>query len=33
MPEDETGAAGFLHAYWTGRYYGFVPADIPRRPR
>lgn len=25
--EDETGAADFLHAYWMGRYYGFVPAD------
>jgi hypothetical protein len=23
--EDETGAADFLHAYWMGRYYGFVP--------
>ena len=22
--EDETGAADFLHAYWMGRYYGFV---------
>jgi hypothetical protein len=22
--EDETGAADFLHAYWIGRYYGFV---------
>ena len=28
--EDETGAADFLHAYWMGRYYGFVPADAPR---
>lgn len=26
-PEQETGAADFLHAYWMGRYYGFVPAD------
>ena len=25
--EDETGAADFLHAYWMGRYYGFVPPD------
>jgi hypothetical protein len=25
--EEETGAADFLHAYWMGRYYGFVPAD------
>ncbi len=25
--EDETGAADFLHAYWMGRYYGFVAAD------
>jgi len=23
-PEFETGAADFLHAYWMGRYYGFV---------
>jgi len=22
--EDETGAADFLHAYWMGRYYGFL---------
>ena len=22
--EDETGAADFLHAYWMGRYYGFI---------
>jgi hypothetical protein len=22
-PEQETGAADFLHAYWMGRYYGF----------
>ncbi len=28
--EDETGAADFLHAYWMGRYYGFVPAAAPR---
>ncbi len=25
--EEETGAADFLHAYWMGRYYKFVPAD------
>jgi hypothetical protein len=24
--EEETGPADFLHAYWMGRYYGFVPA-------
>jgi hypothetical protein len=29
-PEQETGAADFLHAYWMGRYYGFVPADGTR---
>jgi hypothetical protein len=23
-PEQETGAADFLHAYWMGRYYGFI---------
>ncbi|MDB6038383.1 MAG: hypothetical protein JWM99_2224 [Verrucomicrobiales bacterium] len=23
-PEEETGAADFLHAYWMGRYYGFI---------
>ena len=23
-PESETGAADFLHAYWMGRYYGFI---------
>jgi hypothetical protein len=23
-PEEETGAADFLHAYWMGRYHGFV---------
>ncbi len=23
--EDETGAADYLHAYWMGRYYNFVP--------
>ena len=28
--EDETGAADFLHAYWMGRYYGFVPGDPPK---
>ena len=26
-PENETGAADYLHAYWMGRYYGFIPAD------
>lgn len=25
--ESETGAADYLHAYWMGRYYGFVPAQ------
>ncbi len=25
--EDETGAADFLHAYWMGRYYGFIGKD------
>jgi hypothetical protein len=25
--EDRTGAADFLHAYWMGRYYGFIAAD------
>lgn len=25
--EQETGAADFLHAYWMGRYYGFLPAE------
>lgn len=25
-PELETGAADFLHAYWMGRYYGFIGA-------
>ena len=25
-PEAETGAADFLHAYWMGRYYGFLAA-------
>ncbi|MGD9857470.1 MAG: WD40/YVTN/BNR-like repeat-containing protein [Planctomycetaceae bacterium] len=25
--ENETGAADYLHAYWMGRYYGFVPAE------
>jgi hypothetical protein len=29
--EDETGAADYLHAYWMGRYYGFVPADGENR--
>ena len=24
--EQETGAADYLHAYWMGRYYGFIPA-------
>ena len=23
-PDQETGAADFLHAYWMGRYYGFI---------
>jgi hypothetical protein len=26
-PEFETGAADFLHAYWMGRYYGFVGSE------
>lgn len=25
--EEETGAADFLHAYWMGRYYGFIRKD------
>lgn len=25
--EQETGAADFLHAYWMGRFYGFLPND------
>ena len=25
--EDETGSADFLHAYWMGRYYGFIGKD------
>jgi photosystem II stability/assembly factor-like uncharacterized protein len=25
--EEETGAADFLHAYWMGRYYGFLLED------
>jgi hypothetical protein len=25
--EQETGAADYLHAYWMGRYYGFLSAD------
>jgi hypothetical protein len=25
--EEETGAADYLHAYWMGRFCGFVPAD------
>jgi hypothetical protein len=25
--EDETGAADYLHAYWMGRYYKFVPKN------
>jgi hypothetical protein len=25
--EQETGAADYLHAYWMGRYYGFLPPD------
>lgn|GEM_PF-1666239 len=24
-PEHETGSADFLHAYWMGRYYGYIP--------
>jgi hypothetical protein len=27
-PELETGAADYLHAYWMGRYYGFVGGDL-----
>ena len=23
-PENETGGADFLHAYWMGRFYGFI---------
>ena len=30
-PDEETGAADFLHAYWMGRSYGFVPADAPKQ--
>ena len=26
-PESETGAADFLHAYWMGRYYGFISSE------
>jgi photosystem II stability/assembly factor-like uncharacterized protein len=26
-PESETGGADFLHAYWMGRYYGFIKRD------
>jgi len=26
-PELETGAADFLHAYWMGRYYGFITGN------
>jgi photosystem II stability/assembly factor-like uncharacterized protein len=26
-PEEETGAADYLHAYWMGRFCGFVAAD------
>ena len=26
-PESETGAADFLHAYWMGRYYGFIGSE------
>lgn len=29
--EQETGAADFLHAYWMGRYYGFLPADAIKK--
>ena len=25
--EQETGALDYLHAYWMGRYYGFLPAE------
>jgi hypothetical protein len=25
--ENETGAADFLHAYWMGRYYGFIQRE------
>jgi hypothetical protein len=25
--DSETGAADFLHAYWMGRYYGFIAAE------
>ena len=25
--ENETGAADFLHAYWMGRYYGFIRSN------
>jgi hypothetical protein len=28
-PENETGAADFLHAYWMGRYYGFIESKAP----
>jgi hypothetical protein len=28
-PEHETGSADYLHAYWMGRYYGFIPAPTP----
>jgi len=28
-PEHETGSADYLHAYWMGRYYGFIPAPAP----
>ena len=27
-PENETGAADFLHAYWMGRHYGFIDENI-----
>ncbi len=26
--EDRTGAADFLHAYWMGRYYGYIAKDL-----
>jgi hypothetical protein len=26
--EEETGAADFLHAYWMGRYYGFLSPEM-----
>jgi hypothetical protein len=29
--EDRTGAADYLHAYWMGRYYGFIAASQQQR--